>query len=266
MRIAQVAPLYEAVPPHRYGGTERVVAALTDGLVDRGHDVTLFAAGESVTRAKPARGRARTAAHPHDPSGAARGGAAHPPADARRSVSRPRLRRHPFASRRLDDAVRGDVGDSHRDDVARTARPADGAGRARHVSAGPDRVDQRRSAAAAGRPRPRLGGDGAARTRARRLPRPSTPDGGHLAFVGRVCSEKGLDTAITVARRCGRPLHIAAKVDPMDVEYFECVIEPLLGDDTVFVGEIGEDRKPGFYASPRRRCSRSPGPSRSASS
>ena len=49
MRIAQIAPLYEAVPPHRYGGTERVVAALADGLVDRGHDVTLFAAGESVT-------------------------------------------------------------------------------------------------------------------------------------------------------------------------------------------------------------------------
>ena len=51
MRIAQIAPLYEAIPPHRYGGTERIVAALTDGLVDRGHDVTLFAAGESVTRA-----------------------------------------------------------------------------------------------------------------------------------------------------------------------------------------------------------------------
>ena len=71
----------------------------------------------------------------------------------------------------------------------------------------------------------------------------------HLAFVGRVCPEKGLDTAISVARRCGRPLHIAAKVDPMDVDYFEGSIEPLLGDDTTFVGEIGEDRKPSFFAS-----------------
>ena len=71
----------------------------------------------------------------------------------------------------------------------------------------------------------------------------------HLAFVGRVCPEKGLDTAISVARRCGRPLQIAAKVDPMDVDYFECSIEPLLGEDTTFVGEIGEDRKPSFFAS-----------------
>jgi glycosyltransferase involved in cell wall biosynthesis len=74
------------------------------------------------------------------------------------------------------------------------------------------------------------------------------PGGDHLAFVGRVCAEKGVDTAISVARRCGRPLHIAAKVDPLDVEYFECTIDPLLGEDTVFVGEIGEDRKPAFLA------------------
>ena len=74
-------------------------------------------------------------------------------------------------------------------------------------------------------------------------------EGGHLVFVGRACAEKGLDTAISVARSCGRPLHIAAKVDPMDVEYFETSIEPLLGDDTLFVGEIGEDRKPDFFAS-----------------
>src|SRR5262245_5226201 len=52
MKIAQIAPLYEAVPPHTYGGTERVVAALCDALVDEGHDVTLYAAGESSTRAK----------------------------------------------------------------------------------------------------------------------------------------------------------------------------------------------------------------------
>ena len=52
MRIAQIAPLYEAVPPALYGGTERVIAALCDGLVERGHDVTLFAAGTSTTRAQ----------------------------------------------------------------------------------------------------------------------------------------------------------------------------------------------------------------------
>ena len=52
MRIAQIAPLYEAVPPAGYGGTERVIAALCDGLVDLGHDVTLFAAASSTTRAR----------------------------------------------------------------------------------------------------------------------------------------------------------------------------------------------------------------------
>ena len=79
------------------------------------------------------------------------------------------------------------------------------------------------------------------------LQQPRT-QGDHLVFVGRVCPEKGLDTAITVARRCGTSLHIAAKVDPIDVEYFESRIDPLLGDDTVFLGEIGEDRKPSFFA------------------
>src|SRR5881392_215219 len=52
MKIAQVAPLYESVPPHRYGGTERVVSYLTEELVARGHDVTLFASGDSHTAAK----------------------------------------------------------------------------------------------------------------------------------------------------------------------------------------------------------------------
>ncbi len=96
---------------------------------------------------------------------------------------------------------------------------------------------------------PQLVGHGAPRPRPRAsyLQQPRT-QGDHLVFVGRVCPEKGLDTAITVARRCGRSLHIAAKVDPIDVEYFESRIDPLLGDDTVFLGEIGEDRKPSFFA------------------
>ena len=55
MRIAQVAPLYESVPPQLYGGTERVVSYLTEALVQQGHDVTLFASGDSVTSAPAAR-------------------------------------------------------------------------------------------------------------------------------------------------------------------------------------------------------------------
>ncbi len=249
MRIAQVAPLYEAVPPHRYGGTERVVAALADGLADRGHDVTLFAAGESTTRAKL-----------HEVV----------PAPLRTRMTRQELLEvapH-IHLRMLADLYRDgdfDVIHSHLDVwtlpfAATSATPTvttlhgrldlpmvrDVLGMYPQVPIVSISDDQRRPLAdldlswvatvphglelGAYLNQPRAGGD-------------------HLAFVGRVCAEKGLDTAITVARRCGRPLHIAAKVDPMDVEYYECVIEPLLGDDTVFVGEIGEDLKPGFYAS-----------------
>ena len=72
--------------------------------------------------------------------------------------------------------------------------------------------------------------------------------GEHLAFVGRISPEKGPTLAIEVARRTGRPLHIAAKVDPMDVDYFEREVEPLLGAGVSFVGEIDEQQKPGFFA------------------
>jgi glycosyltransferase involved in cell wall biosynthesis len=72
--------------------------------------------------------------------------------------------------------------------------------------------------------------------------------GDHLVFAGRACAEKGLDTAIDIARRCGRPIQIAAKVDPLDLDYFESTIDPLLGDDTMFLGEIGEEHKPSFFA------------------
>jgi glycosyltransferase involved in cell wall biosynthesis len=71
--------------------------------------------------------------------------------------------------------------------------------------------------------------------------------GEHLAFVGRISPEKGPILAIEVARRTGRPLCIGAKVDPVDVDYFEHEVEPLLGDDVSFVGEIDESHKPAFF-------------------
>ena len=250
MRIAQIAPLYEAVPPHRYGGTERVVAALADGLVDRGHDVTLFAAGESVTRAQL-----------HEVV----------PTPLRTRMSRQELLEvapH-IHLRMLADLYRDgdfDVIHSHVDVwtlpfAATSATPTVTTLHGRldlpmvhDVLAmyphSPTGVDQRPPTNARRRPRPPLGGNRAAWIASRRLPRSvAHAMVEHLAFIGRVCPEKGLDTAIRVARRCGRQLHIAAKVDPMDVDYFEGTIEPMLDEDTPFIGEIGEDRKPEFLAS-----------------
>jgi glycosyltransferase involved in cell wall biosynthesis len=248
MKIAQVAPLYEAVPPHHYGGTERVVAALCDALVDGGHDVTLFAAGESVTRAKlhevvPAPLRTRMSRQelldvsPHIHLRAL--------AELFRDADFDVIHSHldvwamPFAAvspiptvstlhGRLDLPMLREVLGMYPDlplvsisDAQR--RPLDGM-----------RLNW-------------LGTVYHGLELGRYLREPRT-EGGHLVFAGRVCAEKGLDTAIAVARRCGRPLSIAAKVDPMDLDYFENTIDPLLGDDTTFLGEIGEDRKPAFFA------------------
>jgi glycosyltransferase involved in cell wall biosynthesis len=248
MKIAQVAPLYEAVPPHYYGGTERVVAALCDALVDSGHDVTLYAAGESVTRAKlhevvPAPLRTRMSRQelidvaPHIHLRAL--------AELFRDADFDVIHSHldiwalPFAAvssiptvttmhGRLDLPMLRSVLGMYPDlplvsisDAQR--RPLDGL-RLNWLDTVPHGLDL-----------------------SEYLQQPRT-QGDHLVFAGRVCPEKGLDTAITVARRCGRSLHIAAKVDPLDIEYFESRIDPLLGDDIVFLGEIGEDRKPSFFA------------------
>jgi glycosyltransferase involved in cell wall biosynthesis len=79
--------------------------------------------------------------------------------------------------------------------------------------------------------------------------RVDVPRGDHIVFLGRISPEKRPDLAIEVARRTGRPLKIAAKVDPVDIPYYQSKIEPLLGDDITFVGEIGEVDKPAFLAS-----------------
>ena len=76
--------------------------------------------------------------------------------------------------------------------------------------------------------------------------RASTDDGSYLAFLGRTSPEKGLDQAIAIARRSRLPLKIAAKVDPVDEEYFEREIRPLLTGEIEFVGEIAEEEKDEF--------------------
>jgi glycosyltransferase involved in cell wall biosynthesis len=249
MRIAQIAPLYEAVPPQSYGGTERVVAALSDGLTDRGHEVTLFAAGESVTRATleavvptPLRTRLTrqelldVAPHIH----------LRLLADLYRRTDFDVIHSHldvwtlPFAATSEIPTLTTLHG---RLDLPQIRSVLPMYPQAPLVSISDD---QRRPVSDLDLNWIATVPHGLDLNAYLQQPR---QQGHHLAFVGRVCPEKGLDTAISVARRCGRPLHIAAKVDPMDVDYFECSIEPLLGDDTTFVGEIGEDRKPSFFAS-----------------
>ena len=251
MRIAQVAPLYEAVPPGRYGGTERVIATLCDGLVRMGHDVTLFAPRTSGTAAAleaygdPLRERlardllVNLAPHLH-----------------LKMLADLYARRDEF-----------DVVHSHLDvwtlaftqlfetptiltmhgrldlDFLRDLLP-------RYASVPLVSVsDDQRSAVAdldltwAGTVYNGL--DLAAYDGVERDP------AGYLAFVGRIAEEKGPVMAIEVARRCRLPLRVAAKVDALDQAYYEEQVAPVLGPDIDFVGEIDERQKPGFYAGAR---------------
>jgi len=246
MRIAQVAPLYESVPPRHYGGTERVVSYLTDALVDLGHDVTLFASGDSVTRARlaavvPQRlwGSAAcvdTVAHhvlllERVMAAAWRFDIIHFHVD---------YLHFPLSRRMLTPQVttlhgRLDLPDlvglfrEFRDmpvvsisDAQRTPLPgANWVGTVHH-----------------GLP-PQL----YSRTEGR---------GNYLAFVGRISPEKRVDRAIAIARRAGVPLKIAAKVDPVDRLYFEREIQPLLDGPLVeYVGELDDRGKQGLLCGAR---------------
>ena len=241
MRVALVSPLHESVPPRLYGGTERVVAYLADELVRLGHDVTLFATADSCTRAhlRPmARGGLRL------------------DADCRDAQSH-----HVTMVARVAEAAGDfDVVHFHLDylhfPVVRTAR-------LRALTTQHGRLDipdleplfqefddmalvsisdaQRRPLPAArwigtvyhGLPVDSLS--------------PGAGTGGYVAFLGRVSPEKGLDRAIRIARRAGIRLRIAAKIEKVDQPYYESVIRPLLGEDSIeFVGEIRQRDKSAF--------------------
>ena len=244
MRIAQIAPLYEAVPPKFYGGTERVVSYLTEALVELGHDVTLFASGDSVTSAT------LEAAWPRalrlDPS-----------------------IRDPFAPHvLLLEQVRRvaadfDVLHFHLDYLpfslfADAETPS--------VTTLHGRLDlpelQPVFNTFADSPVISI-------SESQRIPLPQarwlgnvyhglpekllTPqphcEPEYLAFLGRICPEKRVDTAIRIAAMSGLPLKIAAKVDKADQDYFKSEIEPLLSHANVeFIGEIDETRKPEFLS------------------
>jgi glycosyltransferase involved in cell wall biosynthesis len=243
LRIAQVAPLYERVPPALYGGTERVVAHLTDELVRRGHAVTLFASGDSRTRARleaPLATALRLDPAQPDP-----------------------LSAHVLeVAMAFERAEQFDVIHSHVDCLA---FPFGRLVPTPTVHTLHGRLDPPHLL-----PLFRYFRDvdlvsisDAQRAPLRRLPLawagtvhhgiplaryPYSPKGGrYLAFLGRIAPEKRVDLAIATARRVGLPLKVAAKVDAADRRYFEREVRPLLDDPLVeFVGEIGDDAKPAF--------------------
>lgn len=242
MKIAQVAPLIESVPPKLYGGTERVVSYLTEELVAQGHDVTLFASGDSITSANliPCCDVAlRSNPEVKDPLPyymimidrirrmASSFDVVHFHIDqfqfplfrsiAHKTVTtlhgRQDLPDLQLLYRAFPEMGLVSISDSQREPIPY----ANFAGTIYH-----------------GLPQD--------------LYYPTfNPRGGYLAFIGRISPEKRLDHAIEIARAVGFPLKVAAKVDAVDVNYFNQVIKPLLqGDDVQFIGEIGDGDKAKF--------------------
>lgn len=241
MKIAQVAPLYESVPPKLYGGTERVVSYLTEELVREGHDVTLFASADS-----------RTLAHlePIVPEGLRLDpGCRDPLAHHMILLDRVAARAHQF------DVIHFHIDYLHAPVSRLLAVPhvttlhgrldiPDLQPLFRHFSELPlisISNDQRR-------PLPMANWQA---TVHHGLPpdllTAGSGDGGYLAFLGRMSPEKRPDRAIEIAIAAGMPLKMAAKVDVADREYFESRIRPLLDHPLVeFIGEIGEHEKSEF--------------------
>ncbi|HEX3628488.1 MAG TPA: glycosyltransferase family 4 protein [Verrucomicrobiae bacterium] len=240
MKIAQVAPLYESVPPKYYGGTERVVSYLTEALVSLGHNVTLYASGDSVTSAK-LRPACRNALRMDQSS-------IDPYAD------------HVLlAERVLQESGEFDIVHSHIDYGAypllrRMDTP--------HVTTLHGRLDipnlqslyrefdDEPIISISNRQRAPLSWANWQATVYHGVPEKlytlnETP-GRYLAFLGRISPEKCVEDAIAVAKQAGIPLKIAAKVDKADKEYFEAIIKPLLHSDVEFIGEIGELEKKEF--------------------
>lgn len=241
MRIAQVSPLIEAVPPKLYGGTERVVSYLTEELVAQGHDVTLFASGDSETTARLVS-----------------------VCDSALRLTSGCVDHLPYLVLLLDEVVRHwasfDVVHFHIDYIHYPwARRAPGAvlttthGRLDLPDLGPlyrefDELPIASISDAQRKPLPWLNWR---KTVYHGLPhhlyRFHPEAGRYIAFLGRMSPEKGADKAIEIARRAGMPLKMAGKVDRADAEYFRTVIAPLLDPAVVeFIGEIGEVEKDEF--------------------
>ncbi|HEX5412749.1 MAG TPA: glycosyltransferase family 4 protein [Terriglobia bacterium] len=241
MKIAQVAPLYESVPPKFYGGTERVVSYLTEELVREGHDVSLFASGDSVTAAR---------LFPQCPR------ALRLDANAVDLFASHIVMLEQVIQRASDfDLIHFHIDYLHfpwsrRQPVPNLTTlhgrldipdlvPLYGEFREMPVVSISDAQRQ---------PLPWINWQA---TIHHGLPldyyRLHDRPGDYLAFLGRICPEKRVDRAIEIAKRFGMKLRIAAKVDKVDREYFKDVVKPLLDQPFIeFVGEIGEHEKNDF--------------------
>jgi glycosyltransferase involved in cell wall biosynthesis len=241
MKIAQVAPLYESVPPKFYGGTERVVSYLTEELVRQGHEVTLFASGDSVTNArlisnteKALRLNAKCSDH----------------------LSHHIVQLQEIAER----ANEFDIIHFHNDYIH---FPISVHFNVPHVTTLHGRMDlpelqhvynkfpQQPVISISNKQREPMPQANWVGTIYHGLPANllniGTGEGNYLAFIGRISPEKRVDRAIEIAKAIGLQLKIAAKIDSEDQKYFDSHIKQLLDDPLIeFIGEINEDQKERF--------------------
>jgi glycosyltransferase involved in cell wall biosynthesis len=246
MKIAQIAPLVESVPPILYGGTERVVSWLTEELVRQGHEVTLFASGDSRTKAR---------LEPIVPRSLRLDGIHNSLPYNIIMLDRVAALQHEF------DVLHFHIDFFHyplfRGMAHRTLTTLHGRQDL------PEMPDLYR--AFSHMPLVSISNH-------QRLPVPPVnwrgtvyhglPDGmlkedkgegGYLAFLGRICADKGILPAIEIARRAGLTLKVAAKVDPADQKYFDEQVKPVLDQSphVEFIGEIDDSRKQDFLGRAR---------------
>ncbi len=241
MKIAQIAPLVESVPPTLYGGTERVVSWLTEELVRQGHEVTLFASGDSRTKAR---------LESVVPRALRLDGIHNSLLYNVITLDRVAARSHEFdvlhfhidffhyplfrnMAHRTLTTLHGRQDLPELPDVYRAFPHMPLVSISNHQRLPVPPVNWR-GTVYHGLP------DG--------LLREGKGEGGYLAFLGRICADKGILPAIEIARRAGLKLKVAAKVDPADAEYFDRQVRPVLNQSphVEFIGEINDAQKQDF--------------------
>ncbi|HEY2817871.1 MAG TPA: glycosyltransferase family 4 protein [Casimicrobiaceae bacterium] len=238
LKIAQIAPLAESVPPQGYGGTERVVANLTDALVEMGHEVTLFASGDSATNAYLVAGREkalRLDPNPLKSDPSAHFAMLHEVRKQRQEFDilhfHTDILHFPFFEDFAAQTLTTLHGRLDIPDLAEVFRrwPQYPLASISDHQRRPARFANWRGTVQHGIPTDLFAF--------------SENHRGVLAFVGRIAPEKRADRAIEIARRAGMTLRIAAKVDAADRVYFQEIIEPQFDTHVDFMGEIGDFQK-----------------------